>query len=86
MKQHKDGTKRIVSPLNSSFMLTSIIGFLVSALYIPSMADKFPNAAPSFAFAFSIVFVCMFIASMISMTYSPVEDGLHIDEKRRIRL
>jgi len=85
MKTHKDGSKRIITPLSSSFMLTSIIGFLVSALHIPTMADKFPSA-PSYAFAFSIVFFCMFIASIISMTYSPIEEGLHIDEKRRIKI
>lgn len=84
MMDEKRELKRIVTPLNSTFMLTSIIGFIVSALYIPSMADKFPSA-PSFAFAFSIVFVAMFIASLISMTYSPITDGLHIDEKRRIK-
>ena len=84
MMEKKHELKRIVTPLNSTFMLTSIIGFIVSALYIPSMVDKFPSA-PSFAFAFSIVFITMFIASIISMTYSPMTEGLHIDENRRIK-
>lgn len=75
---------RIVTPLNSTFMLTSIIGFLVSAFYVSSLQDQFPNAL-SFSIAFSIVFASMFVASIISMTYSPITEGLHIDEKRRVK-
>jgi hypothetical protein len=75
--------KRIITPLNSTFMLTSIIGFMVSAFYVPSI--DFPNAI-DFAVAFSIVFVMMFIASLISMTYAPTTDFLQIDEKRRVKI
>ena len=39
-----------VSPLSSSFMLTSMVGFLIS-----------------------VFFVIMFISSLISMTYAPVD-------------
>lgn len=83
MKDEKE-LNRIVTPLNSTFMLTSIIGFIVSVFYIPSMSDKFPSAI-SFSIAFSIIFITMFISSIISMTYSPITEGLHIDEKRRIK-
>ncbi len=49
------------APLNVGFMATSIIGFFVSALYI----QKF---SVPMAIAFSVVFACMFLASMISMS------------------
>ena len=78
--------KRIVTPLSSGFMLTSIVGFLVSAFYIPTMDPVIFPSRIDYAFAFGLVFVLMFIASMISMTYSPLSDHLHIDEKRRIKI
>jgi hypothetical protein len=84
MMNEKKELRRIVTPLNSTFMLTSIIGFIVSAFYISSLTYKFPDAL-SYSFAFSIVFITMFIASLISMSYSPITEGLHIDEKRRIK-
>lgn len=77
------GEKRIVTPLNSTFMLTSIIGFLLSAFWVPTLGYPY---ASDFAFAFGIVFVLMFIASLISMTYSPLSEHLQIDEKRRIKI
>ena len=78
--------ERIITPLSSSFMLTSILGFLTSAFYLPTLDPiKFPNAL-SYAFAAGLIFVLMFIASLISMTYSPVLENLHIDEKRRIKI
>ena len=57
-----------VAPLNSSFMITSMLGFLISALYV------YPIYSKSFGAAFSIVFVTMFIASVISFIYAPVEE------------
>jgi uncharacterized membrane protein len=49
------------APLSTGFMLTSIVGFLISAFYIPKFSV-------SLAVAFALVFACMFIASIISMT------------------
>ena len=49
-----------IAPLNASFMMTSIIGFLVSVIYIYSYSV-------TWAFTFAFVFVLMFIASLISM-------------------
>jgi len=78
--------RRIVTPLSSTFMLTSIIGFLVSAFFVPTLdPELFPNAL-SYAVAFGIVFALMFIASLISMTYAPVSEHLQIDESRRIKI
>ena len=74
---------RIITPLNSTFMLISILGFLISAFYVPTLDFAY---AGDFAFAFGLVFVLMFIASLISMTYCPLSDHLQIDEKRRIKI
>ena len=49
-------------PLKGSFMVLSIIGFLITAYLVPSGDYKI---------AFMIVFVAMFIASMVSMTKAP---------------
>ena len=51
-------------PLKASFMAVSIIGFLVSVIYI---ADYSVN----WAFAMGLVFVLMFIASIVSMEKAP---------------
>ncbi|MBU0615072.1 MAG: hypothetical protein KJ601_03185 [Nanoarchaeota archaeon] len=56
---------RDVVPLKSSFMLSSLIGFIISWLWV------FPRDA-SWGFTFMLFFVIMFVASMISMTYQPV--------------
>jgi len=58
-----------VAPLKGSFMLISILGFVISAIYVYDIN-------PKFGFAFSLVFVLMFIASLISMTYAPIEDDV----------
>ncbi len=65
-----------VAPLKSSFMVISIIGFFVSILMV------WP-ASPSFGLAFAIVFAVMFIASLISMTYAPIEEAEPIDLTRK---
>ncbi len=53
--------------LNSGFMLTSMLGFLITVLYIPKYSM-------TWAITFAVVFVLMFIASVISMTYAPIRD------------
>jgi hypothetical protein len=55
-----------VAPLSGGFMLTSIVGFLVSAFYV------FPNSQ-KWGFTFVVFFTLMFVSSLISMTYSPGE-------------
>lgn len=61
-----------VAPLHSSFMLISMLGFILSAFFLINPTYK------SWAVAFIIVFAAMFIASMISMSKAPIEDG-HMD-------
>jgi len=60
-----------VAPLKSGFMLTSIVGFLISTVYM------FPRT-PSWGFTFSVFFAAMLAASIISMTYGPEEAMLHV--------
>ena len=55
-----------IAPLSGGYMLTSIVGFLVSAFYI------LPNSR-KWGFTFVLFFTLMFIASMISMTYAPTD-------------
>jgi len=66
------------APLTRTFMIISIIGFLVSAIWV------FPRTA-SYGFAFSLVFALMFVASLISMTYADVDEILFLEKKRKRR-
>jgi len=52
-------------PLKGSFMVLSIIGFLITAYLIEDATYKT---------TFLIVFIAMFIASMVSMTKAPTAD------------
>ena len=63
------------APLPSTFMLTAIVGFLTSVILV------YPNSA-SWGFAFALVFVFMFAASLISMTHAPIGPELAIKPKR----
>lgn len=63
------------APLSGSFMMTSMVGFLVSAIYV------FPRSM-AWGFTLGIFFTIMFVASIISMTYAPVEAELSIDRRR----
>ena len=55
-----------VSPLSSSFMLTSMVGFLISVFFVYGISK-------SWGFTFGLFFVIMFISSLISMPYAPVD-------------
>jgi multisubunit Na+/H+ antiporter MnhB subunit len=55
------------APLKSSFMVISILGFIISAVVVYDIS-------PKFGFAFAMIFVLMFVASIISMTYAPVAE------------
>lgn len=64
-KKKNDGNWHAV-PLSASFMVTAILGFVISVFWVYPQSTKF-------GFSFALVFVLMFIASMISMTKAPVE-------------
>lgn len=56
-----------VVPLKGSFMVTAIVGFLISVLYVyKQLGNK------TWGFTFMLFFAAMFISSIISMTYSPI--------------
>lgn len=65
-----------IAPLSGSFMITSMLGFLISVLFF------YPKISKSFGAAFSLLFVLMFIASVISFVYAPVEEYTY--PRRRI--
>ncbi len=68
-----------VAPLPASFMLASIIGFLVSSLYI------YQKLSNTWGFTFSLLFGIMFISSVISFTHAPSEDDLKIHTGKAYR-
>jgi hypothetical protein len=70
-------------PLTSGFMLTSIIGFMVSVLFVMKMSV-------SWGFTFAVFFVIMFISSIVSMSnmeadtrYGWEELAIHDKKKRK---
>ena len=64
-----------IAPLSGGYMITSIVGFLISAFYI------LPNSK-SWGFTFVLFFTLMFVSSLISMTYSPSDWPLKMDRKK----
>tara|TARA_Y100000034_G_C6868523_1_gene396119 strand:+ start:1012 stop:1236 length:225 start_codon:yes stop_codon:yes gene_type:complete len=63
--KHKMPKKWEAVPLKGSFMITAILGLFISIYWV------MPQSVP-YGFSFIIVFVAMFIASLISMTKAPV--------------
>lgn len=57
-----------VAPLKSSFMLASLLGLLISIVY-----TLYGRISTDWGFALGFLFFLMLIASLISMTYSPIE-------------
>ena len=66
-----------VAPLSGGFMITSLVGFMISFFYILPMSNKW-------GFTFVLFFTLMFVASTISMTYAPSDWPLKM-ERRKIR-
>jgi len=62
------------APLPASFMLTAIIGFVISAFWV------YPRDL-NWGFTFLLFFTIMFIASVMSTTHASVKD-LAIVEQR----
>jgi multisubunit Na+/H+ antiporter MnhE subunit len=53
-----------IAHLSGGFMISSIVGFLISAVYVYPASNRW-------GLTFAIFFMLMFISSMISMTYGP---------------
>jgi len=68
--------KRRIAPLSGSFMITAILGFLISTVYI------FPRSNP-WGLALSVLFAAMFAAAMISTTYAPLEAEIAAENKSK---
>jgi len=66
-----------VAPLSGGFMITSIVGFLISAIYV------YPQST-TWGFTFGVFFALMFVASMISMTYGPDAAQLYPGARKRV--
>ncbi len=65
-----------IAPLNSSFMVTAMLGFIISVVWVY-------DVSPSYGFAFAVVFAAMFIASVVSMTYADSMVELDMDKKKK---
>jgi len=63
-----------VAPLKSSFMLASILGFVITFVYTDSIGTDW-------AVALGFVFALMFVASLISMRNAPIEEQLELDRE-----
>jgi hypothetical protein len=64
-----------IAPLSASFMLTSILGVFLSVVV--------SNHYPSLGFSFFLIFVLMFIASIVSMTLAPLDAEIDIMKKSK---
>ena len=64
-----------VAPLRGGYMITSMVGFIISVIYV------FPRSS-TWGFTFTIFFTLMFVASLISMTYGPDEAIYHIGQRK----
>ena len=64
-----------VAPLSAGYMLTSIVGFLISAFYVMPKSN-------TWGFTFVLFFTLMFIASLISMTYAPGDWPLTMEKRK----
>lgn len=53
------------APLKGSFMVTAMLGFLISAYWV------YPQSF-NYGLAFMLIFAVMFVASLISMTKAPI--------------
>ncbi len=64
-----------VAPLKSSFMLVSMLGFMITIVY-----TAYGRLDATWGFTLGFVFALMFIASIISMTYAPINLQLQMAE------
>ncbi|MFH1063945.1 MAG: hypothetical protein V1729_02600, partial [Candidatus Woesearchaeota archaeon] len=62
-----------VAPLKSSFMLASIVGFMITVIY-----TLYGRISETWGFTLGFVFALMFIAALIAMTRAPLEMQLEM--------
>ena len=64
-----------IAPLSGGYMVTSMVGFIISAFYILPKSQ-------TWGFTFLLFFTLMFVASLISMTYAPSDWPLKTYKKK----
>ncbi|MBS3175648.1 hypothetical protein J4457_00225 [Candidatus Woesearchaeota archaeon] len=57
------------APLHTSFMITAMLGLIISLSYVWDYSE-------TWAVAFATVFFCMFVASMIAMRHANPDQEL----------
>ena len=62
------------APLSSSFVLFSMLGLLISLIYV------YPVISPKFGASFTLIFLIMFISSFVSMTKAPMGDEEYLND------
>lgn len=65
-------------PLSGTFLITAIIGFIISAYFIYDLSE-------AWGFTFCLFFVLMFIASMISLTKAAIPEHINVRPEIYIR-
>ncbi len=60
-------------PFSSGFMLSTIIGFFISVFFVMSVS-------PTWGFTFALIFVIMFIASVVTLSQIEAEDKYGLKE------
>jgi len=65
--KYKKPSRWHAAPLKSTFMLSAMMGFLISAYWV------YPQNV-NYGVAFMFVFAAMFVASLISMGKAPVTE------------
>ncbi|MBS3102457.1 hypothetical protein J4458_03345 [Candidatus Woesearchaeota archaeon] len=79
-------TQPNIAHLSGGFMITSIVGFLISVFYVfPKSGDCtiFGITCKSLGFTLVLFFTVMFVAAMIAMTYGPDESMKHVGHRKR---
>lgn len=63
-------------PLSSTFMMTSMLGFLVAVFIVMPISY-------TWGFTFMFFFITLFVASVYNFTHAPDEDDLAVHEPHR---
>ena len=66
----------VKQPLNSTFMLSSMLGFFVAVFWVWTFSA-------TWGFTFAMMFAIFFCASVYNFTHAPDEDDLAVHEPNR---
>ena len=66
------------APLNSAFMATSMLGAIISIMYV------YPNSF-DWGVAFTLIFVIMFVSSIVSMSAADPDAFINVETKHKKR-